>query len=84
MAVDIDKVILRLASRKFATDAELAKRMREEEEEAKASGRQPTAELLPNAEVATTALTLLERIDLTLKSGTGLGVEDAPPPDPVV
>lgn len=83
VAVDIDKVILRLASRKFATDVELIKRLKEEAEDAKQQGRQPTHELLPNAEVASSALALLERIDLVLRTNSGVGMEESvPPPDP--
>lgn len=83
VAVDISKVILRLASRKFATDAELAKRLKEEEEDAKAEGRIPTAQLLPTAEVSGAALSLLERIDLVLKANSGVGVEETAAPEPV-
>ena len=83
-SVDIDKVLLRLASRKFATDAEQTKQQREAEDAAKRENKPPSQQvLLPSAEVAEVALALLEKMDIVLQQNSGVGLEDVSPSKPL-
>ena len=79
-SVDIDKVVMRLASRKFASEEE-RKRHKEENEQAKELGLPTKPDQDP--EVGATALGLLEKLDVVLRSHSGVGLEELHPAKPL-